>query len=292
MKKAKLIFRLKAKKFFILQVRKMSIERVYTIVSWNVNGYSDDIHQWLFSNLGRFDILFLTETKKSKEYLETCFKDFSGYKWVINSHLPSHYHGVALLIRDNIPFLQEDVCLGIECRKDSKSGNPAVGRVITLRVDKCILVGSYVPNSGIGGEPHKLEYRISKWDPEFYKYLNDLKTKSPVIWVGDINVALTDIDVSNPKAMNSWAGFRPPERQNFYNFLKCGWIDVWRSQHPQEKKYTWKGNKHHIDNYGLRIDNILVSNNILSLNNIMFDSFFFPENTLSDHIPIGVKINM
>lgn len=270
----------------------MSSERIYTIVSWNVNGYSDDIHAWMLLNLGKIDVFFLSETKRSKEHLENKFKEFSGYKWIINAHVPAHYHGVVMLIRNNISFNQIDACIGSECRKDSKSGNPAIGRIITVQIDKYILVGSYVPNSGVGGEPHKLEYRVSKWDPVFYGYLNKLKEKSPVIWIGDINVALTDNDVSNPKAMKNWAGFRSVEKQGLYNFLLTGWIDIWRSQHPNDKKYTWKGNKHHIENYGMRIDNILVSNNILKIDNIKFDSFLCPEVTLSDHIPLGVRINI
>lgn len=258
----------------------------YVICAWNVNGYSAKIHEWMKEFLRYFDVLFLSETKRSKEYLEDCFKDFVGYKYIINSHNPYRYHGVVMLIRDGINFTQMDVNLGIECRKDSKSGDPTVGRIITIKMDKFIVVGTYIPNSGLTNEPVKYDYRVNKWDPAFYGYLTGLKKISPVVWIGDINVGLTEDDVSNPKYMNNWAGFRKEERLNFYNFLKGGWIDVWRSQHKQEKSYTWKGNKHHIDNYGMRIDNIIVSDSILSLPGIGFDSKLYSSVTLSDHIPV------
>ena len=48
----------------------------------------------------------------TKENLEKYFNEFSGYKYIINSHVPCHYHGVAMLIKQGISFqeLEFGIC--------------------------------------------------------------------------------------------------------------------------------------------------------------------------------------
>jgi len=53
----------------------------------------------------------------------------------------------------------------------------------------------YVPNSG--SKLVRLDYRM-KWDADFLKFMNDLKSKKPVILGGDLNVAHKPIDLKNP----------------------------------------------------------------------------------------------
>jgi exonuclease III len=38
------------------------------------------------------------------------------------------------------------------------------------------------------------------WDAKMREYLNDLQTKKPVVWTGDLNVCHLDGDVWNPDA--------------------------------------------------------------------------------------------
>lgn len=114
-------------------------------------------------------------------------------------------------------------------------------------------------------------------------------TLGPTMWIGDINVALDDIDVSNPKQMSKYAGFTPEERKNFRSFLQSGnWIDIWRHQHPDEILYTWCGAPPR-PNYGLRLDNIVISKSLLP--NIM--STFAISDTVpvsADHIIVGAYV--
>lgn len=254
------------------------------IVAWNVNGYSDKIHEKLLTT--NYDILFLSETKKSKEYLETKLKDFTNYNVLINAHKPCNIHGVVMLIKKGIDYEPVDIKLDIAPRSDNKSGNPTSGRIIVILVNDVYIVGTYVPNSGGTANQTKLSYRTNTWDPALSKTLNGLGNK--VVWLGDINVAPTNDDVSHPQTMCHYAGFTTEECNNINNFLKDGvWVDVWRHFNKDAKMYSWIGfpNK---KNYGLRLDNIIVTKDLLlHISNTFIDCTF----NLSDHLPVGCTVN-
>lgn len=254
----------------------------YFIMSWNVSGYRDSIHEWLLNFVNKEpDIIFLNETKKSEKFLLSKFKDFTNYNFIINSHVPSHIHGVAMLIHKRNTYKQIYIEMNIPVRSDSKSNDPSKGRIICIELNNHLnIIGTYTPNSGRRLE--KLQYRTEIWDPEFFKLLESFNNHT--LWIGDINVALTDSDVSNPKLMKRYAGFTEKERNNFSNLIKTEkWFDIWRYQHPNEIKYTWRSSIN-----GMRLDNIIVSK---SLVNYVIDSFMISEVSLSDHIPVCVIIN-
>jgi exonuclease III len=62
---------------------------------------------------------------------------------------------------------------------------------------KFLLLTSTVPNSGQKLE--RLKYRTEEWDHDVIQYLIKLQETKPVVWCGDLNVAILDIDVHNPK---------------------------------------------------------------------------------------------
>ena len=264
----------------------------YCIISWNVDCYNDIIHSWIkqLVQSNRPDVIFFSETKSTYDKLKSYFDELTEYNFIINVHDPVRYHGVAVLIRKDHTFTQFAIDLKIQARNDTKDGNPVTGRIISFQLnDHYIIVGTYVPNSGIRDDKvTKLPYRINIWDPALQSLLNICRTIKPTIWIGDINVAPEDIDVSNPKTMSKMAGFRPEERLSFSKFMETGWVDPWRSQHPDTREYSWRGNSPK-PGYGLRLDNIIVSSDIAS--NVL-NTFMIP-NCIpnSDHIPIGAYIN-
>lgn len=260
--------------------------RKYTIISWNVNGYSDDIHKWLLTlaQTHRPDVIFLSETKKKREQLLQLFQAFTEYTSIINSHNPAKWHGVAMLIRKDHTYQEVSISMNIPVRKDCHDKEAATGRVIVIHLNQeMYVVGSYTPNSG-RSDPDKLVYRTEVWDPAFAHILDILKSSGPTVWIGDINVALDDIDVSNPKAMKKYAGFTLEERENLRKLLGTGdWIDIWRQQNPNEPLYTWRSYAS-----GMRLDNIIVSKSLLPS---MLNAFSITGSpTSADHIPIGVYI--
>lgn len=267
------------------------IKEPYTMISWNVDGYSDVIHEWIkeLLTLRKPDILFLSETKKSEHVLRQYFDQFTNYNFIINTHVPAQYHGVAALIRKDRIYQQFTVNLGIPARKDTKDGNPATGRIIAFQFENIYnIIGTYVPNSGINKKDRaeKHSYRINTWDPALSGLLNMSKSLKPTIWMGDINVAANEIDVSHPNKMSNMAGFTPEERANFAQFMKTGWVDIWRMQHPFDHMYSWRGHTPK-EGYGLRLDSIIISPEITPR---VSSSFMIPDCISSDHIPVGICI--
>lgn len=262
----------------------------YTVISYNVDGYNAEIHTYVSSLLiNKPDVVFLSETKKKKEDLIVYFNTFTDYNYIINAHDPARYHGVVMLIRKDHVYQQLNINLGISCRKDSKSSDAAIGRIICIKLNDILnIIGSYTPNSGRGGEIDKLDYRIKVWDPAFAYILEILRNSGHTLWMGDINVALNDIDVSSPKSMKNWAGFRTEERANLNALLSSGkFVDVWRKQNPDKKEFTWLGYPHRA-NYGLRLDNVIVSESLLPY---MLNAFILtPSPACSDHAPVGAYI--
>lgn len=262
-------------------------ENKYTILSWNVNRYDDNIHSYLKYYLSQIrpDILFLSETKIKEDKLKLYFEDFIEYNYIINCHVPAHYHGCAFLIRNDHIFNLIDINLGVgvPTRKDNKSGDPCKGRIISFMFNnKFTIVGTYVPNSGMNDEV-KYDYRVNIWDTALYSALNKLKESGPVIWIGDINVSPEEIDMSHPKTMIDKPGCTLLERLNFSQFIKSNlWVDIWRRQNPGIKKFTWLRYQ-----LGMRLDNIVISNDLM---NQVGEAFMLSDVRLSDHVPIGFSI--
>ena len=267
-----------------------SPQKSYSIISWNINGYNDDIHLWLkqLITTTRPDIVFLSETKKKYDDLTSKFSEFTEYNTIINCHEPSRWHGVAMLIRKDHAYTHIGITMNIAVRSDNKSivAEAATGRIITIMLNNQIyIIGSYTPNSGTN-----LDYRAKIWDPAFVNLLEILRSTAPTMWIGDINVALDNIDVSNPKTMCNYAGFTAPERKNFRDLLTTdNWIDIWRYQNPDGIAYTWCGYPRRL-NHGLRLDNVIISKSLLPNT---LNAFIMEECAQStDHLPVGVYIAM
>lgn len=265
---------------------------MYHLLSWNINRYDDQIHNWLkeFIELNSPDVIFLSETKLKQEVLEKYLSELENYAYLINIHQPAHYHGVAFLIRKDHTFTQYTVSLNIPTRKDTKGGDSGSGRILAIELDsKFFVVGTYSPNSGVGKIPlQNLDYRINHWDQALYSALNQFKQINPTIWLGDINVAPTELDVS-PSYKKRIAGFTIEERNSLNNFLqKDNWVDIWRFQHPNERMYSWTtnySNKPH----GMRLDNIIITPD---LTDKVTSSYILQNSTVSsDHVPIGIYLN-
>lgn len=271
----------------------------YCFISWNVDRYNRPIHDWLKNLLitNHPDVVFLSETKSSEDNLKAYFAEFVEYNYIINAHNPTHHHGVAALIRKDHNYVPFAVNMNIPARQDTKDGDATMGRLIAFQLDDdFIVVGTYVPNSGVGRPDNhrvsKFDYRIRIWDPALQTLLNSFQAIKPTIWLGDINVAATELDVSNPKTMCKVSGYTPQERHSFAQFVTAGnWVDIWRSQHPNAREYTWVSYKRR-NGYGMRLDSIIVSSSLWNKEICRINStFMIPNCELdTDHIPVGAYI--
>ena len=282
------------------------LQKTMLIISWNIDRLDES--KWKYIKEGclnstlpkQVDILFIQELKCKEEIVRMFFSEVSDtYDSVINCHKPAHYHGVAMLIKKgNVKWSLDHNFIPIcASRSDTKgSADVRCGRIIAVKVEikdlSFLIVNTYSPNSGIDiKQPLKnLDYRINQWDRGLFNEL-EKHTKENVIWLGDINVCLEDIDVTHPSRLRGRAGFTKEERKSFGDFLsRSGWIDIWRHQHKDVKEYSYVGYSNSSNKCMWRLDNTIISPGMLD--KVKY-SFIIPQSLCTirtDHLPIGIVL--
>ena len=123
------------------------------------------------------------------------------------------------------------------------------------------VLNAYVPQ-GVSVGSEKFQYKL-RWLGDL---LDHLRTQhdpaSPLLLMGDFNVALEPIDVYDPEAFRGQVCFHPDEQAMLRRFLDWGLVDVFRKHHPEGGHYTFWD--YRIPNalkrkMGWRIDYILAS---------------------------------
>lgn len=159
------------------------------------------------------------------------------------------------------------------------------GRTQIIEYQDFIVINCYFPNGNVSTE--RLNFKLS-----FYsKFIDALKNKvKPVIVCADVNTAHKSIDLANPSAARGRSGFLDEERTWLDALLKQGFIDTLRDANPETKGlYTWWAMRQGIKerNSGWRFDYIYADKTI---ENNIAEAFTEPEVNISDHCPIGIKI--
>ena len=247
------------------------------IISWNVNGLRSVLRKNFLDYIAKEepDILCLQESKASPDVVEQLWPAHFTTYW--NVAKKKGYSGTVIFTRSR-PIA---VACGIKMAEHDNEG-----RVLTAEYDDFFLVNVYVPNSK--RELTRLEYR-QQWDRDFLRYLKKLERKKPVIFCGDLNVAHTEIDLTNPKANVRNHGFTVEERAGFTAFVKAGFIDTFREFEPDGGHYTWWSpmSNARARNVGWRIDYFLIS---AALRPRLKRAFIHCEIPGSDHCPVGIEI--
>ncbi|XP_045476083.1 exodeoxyribonuclease-like isoform X2 [Harmonia axyridis] len=254
----------------------------FKITSWNVDG----MRAWLKKdglNILKYDspdILCLQETKCNEDSIPDEIAEFEGYKKYWCSSSKNGYAGVGLLTKKE-PI---EVSYGIGDEDQDEDG-----RCITAEYEKFYLVTVYVPNAG--RKLVTLDKRLN-WNEAFKGFIKELDEKKPVIICGDMNVAHSEIDLTNPKTNTKNAGFTPQEREGMTDFLEVGFVDTFRALYPDQKdSYTFWSymSSARKKNIGWRLDYFLVSERIKNkvCDNVIHDKVFG-----SDHCPLTLFINI
>jgi exodeoxyribonuclease-3 len=165
------------------------------------------------------------------------------------------------------------------------------GRCITVEFSKFYLVNTYVVNAG-----QNLQFKDTKMNiflPELRSHLESLRTKKPVIWSGDLNVAHQDIDIWMPKGHEGVAGFTPEERAWFGEFLASGWKDVFRELYPNKQQFSFfsyfSGDR--MKNHGWRIDYFIVTDDLMREEGLIYDCVIDGGAGFSDHCPVSLLLD-
>ena len=248
------------------------------LVSWNVNGIRACVNKGFYDFFQTIDadIFCIQETKMQPGQLEL---DTPGYHQFMNSADKKGYSGTLIFTKQEP--LETTYGIGID-EHDHE------GRVVTCEFEKFFMVNVYTPNSKEALA--RLAYRM-QWEDDFQAYLKQLETKKPVIVCGDMNVAVEEIDIKNPKSNHKNPGFSDEEREKMRNLLHAGFVDTFRYLHPDEVAYSWWSYrfKAREKNVGWRIDYFLTSQSLkdqIRLASIHGDIFG------SDHCPVSLEIDL
>ena len=261
------------------------------VYSWNVNGIRAVLRKGTFQSFlaeHKPDILCLQETKAERGQVEI---DLPGYHEYWNSAVKKGYSGTAIFskqeplkVTNGFPkSFTNRYQFADELERDSADE----GRVITAEYADFHVVTVYTPNAK--EDLSRLALRHQHWDPAFLAYCKLLEKKKPVIFCGDLNVAHTELDLTNPKPNRGKKGFTDEEREGFQNFVDAGFVDTFRIFTQGNGHYSWWSHfaKSRDRNIGWRIDYVLVSE---ALKKSVKTAQIHADVLGSDHCPVSIML--
>lgn len=251
------------------------------LATWNINSLNVRLPQvldWLASN--PVDVLALQELKLTDDKFPHAAFTEAGYhaQWFGQKT----YNGVALLSRTpatdvvkNIPGFSDDMA-----------------RVISGNVEGIRVIGAYFPN---GQEPgsEKFEYKMS-WLKGLRDWVREELVQHPrLVLMGDYNITFDDADVWDPVALKDTIHCTEEERYHLRALVALGLNDAYRLFEQPEKSYSWWDYRDFgfRRNRGLRIDHILVSNQLKPLvRACTIDKTPRKNERPSDHAPVVLEL--
>jgi exodeoxyribonuclease-3 len=180
-----------------------------------------------------------------------------------------------------------------------KEKHDAEGRLVIVDFPTFSFANLYVPNSGQKLE--RLAYRTDEWDKDLLNFMQTRQKERgvPVMWLGDLNVAHTNLEVWNDgaKHLAKQAGVTPEERDSFQAMLDAGFVDAFRKLHPTAKGHYsyWSqraGNRE--PNKGLRLDYFVCDPSFFDESSkvVARDSYVLFDQIGSDHCPVVLELEI
>lgn len=252
------------------------------LYSWNVNGIRaaqrKGFLEWLETT--RPDVLSVQETKANPSQLEDELRDPSEYHTYWASAERKGYSGVGLFSRVE----PETVEIGLGIEEYDREG-----RTIIADYGEFVLITAYFPNGGRDHSrvPFKMAYKEA-----FLERCNQYRSSGkPVVFCGDVNTAHREIDIARPKENENRTGFLPIERAWIDQVVEEGYIDTFRSLHPdQAGAYTWwaywGGGRER--NVGWRLDYFFISPD---LQDRVAEAEIHTDVLGSDHCPVSLTLD-
>jgi exodeoxyribonuclease-3 len=232
------------------------------IATWNVNSLKarlEKVTWWL--DRAKPDVLLMQETKLSDADAPAAAFHEAGY--TLAHHGEGRWNGVAIASRCGIDGVITNFGEPLRPATTADVGDDeplAEARMISAECGGVRVVCVYAPNGRIVDSTFyeaKLVWfdRLARWLKE------SIRSDSPAVLGGDLNVAPADIDVWDPRACHGGTHVSEREREALARLGNLGLVDAYRLQHPEAERYTWwdyrAGNFH--KNFGMRIDHLLIT---------------------------------
>ncbi len=202
--------------------------KTFTVATFNANSIRSRlpaIFDWLAKR--RPDVLAIQETKAQDADFPGDAIRGAGYHVVFAGE--KSYNGVALLSREPAVDL-------IHGFGDNDTSDAT--RLIAARFGPVFVVNTYVPQG------RTLEHEMYAYKLEWFARLRSFFSKhftpkSPLLWVGDINVAPTPQDLHSPEAHEKHVCFHVDVRDAFAKTMAWGFTDVFRKHNPGAGHYSF-----------------------------------------------------
>jgi exodeoxyribonuclease-3 len=253
------------------------------LISWNVNGIRAvarkiDFQEWLAA--ASPDVLCLQETRALPEQVPEALREPPGYNAHWNAAERKGYSGVATFSRDEPAAVETG--FGVD-------EYDVEGRVLMTQFPGFKLYNVYFPNGGRKLE--RLEFKLGFYEA-FLARCDALHAQGErLIVCGDYNTAHQPIDLARPKRNAKTSGFLEEERAWIDAYLEHGFVDAWRTRHPDaEGQYTWWMYMRNARerNIGWRIDYFLVSEALIPA---VTGAGILSDVMGSDHCPIVLELD-
>jgi len=260
-------------------------KRKFTLATWNVNSVRsrlDAVIRWLEHH--RPDVLCMQEIKVETGKFPTGAFEKLGYRLAVFGQ--KSYNGVAIAGRE--PLKEVGRGLG-----DGEAGEPA--RLVRARIRGVHVVNTYVPQ---GREPDSEQFAYKlRWLGRLKRFFERNYTpRRRVLWCGDMNVAPTELDLHNPKALLGHVCFRPEVWAAFGGVVEWGFVDVFRRHRPGPgwySYYDYRAKDPVRTKTGWRVDHLMATRSLASRST---DAYIDIEPRIgprpSDHCPVVAEFEL
>lgn len=260
-------------------------EKRIKLVSWNVNGLRAVLQKDFLASVRALDadVLALQETKLQEAQLTDAMRRIDGYAaYFAFASTKKGYSGVATYSRIEPQGVRTG--MGIE-------PFDAEGRIIELDLNDFVFFNIYFPNGQMSEE--RLQYKLDFYDA-FFAYAAALRSAGrSLVICGDFNTAHNAIDLKNPKANEKRSGFLRIERDWLDRIVADGYVDTFRTLHPDAVKYSWWSYRFRARerNTGWRIDYFFVTPDIMEKGWVK-EAYIDNDIYGSDHCPVGLILEI
>jgi exodeoxyribonuclease-3 len=198
--------------------------KVATFNANSIRSRVEIIINWLAEN--RPQILCIQETKVQDE--DFPIEAFSDIGYHIVFHGQKKYNGVAI-------FSDKP----IKSAETSLPGDPNnEARFLKIAYGTINIVNTYIPQ-GQSQDSDKFKYKL-RWISLLRDYFDKtLNPDEPILWMGDFNAALEDIDVYDPKGLRGSVCFCQDVQKAIKNIIDWGFADLFRQSHKEDGQYTF-----------------------------------------------------
>ena len=262
------------------------------IATWNVNSIRTRLSQiidWI--NQVNPDILCLQETKVMDDSFP--IEPFEKLGYFVEVYGQKSYNGVAIISK----IKAENVIRGFNNFSESDQNAEIFldqKRLISADINGIKIINVYVPN-GSSLDSDKFGYKIN-WLKCLALFLDEQEKNGELICLmGDFNVALSNLDIHDPKKYEGGIMASEKERNALSNVLKERLIDSFRIFEKNTGHWSWwdyRNNAYEL-NKGWRIDHIYISKELSSkLKSCVIDSSPRANLRPSDHAPVMIDLNL